>query len=1013
MFDLSGLVRKITGKKEDRRFDLSIDDTGLHFSLEQTELEKCQKGQGSGWLLHQYVLLQMLAEQDIAESTGQGFFIPTEEAVNLDRETARLLELPAPFDGYFLTDVEGQTGAGNFRVRIIPTDRNRFKLPHYSVVGPCLQFGEQERYLLSAPEWLALHALSAHQELPDEERTEHRNLGLIGVLQRAQDQGMTIDLAHFNELKVIHPEKVSLAAEQMADGSLVLTPVFGTEDSPDFIQARMGQIKGVRDVAALRAGKRVICLDEEKLRATHEVLSNRRIPESQVQTFLECPSAFLNSALIDLDTGFSLRVMGAEKFESRSFGSNSTTGSIGWFHNELENANLNKLRALLGKYSEKDLEAILERGVRDGAASLEIEDWTVDLSNPELLREQLAQVIQEQLGKEAETGAGDGDAEPIPESTVRSSLALVESEDVGALLRRQVGEPEYSGVLDYQMFKRTPLPHQEEGIHWMLGLIEKAQQSTALDLYRVSGAGLFDDMGLGKTMQSLSVMHAVLTNPDFNQLTDKPLLVVAPLSLLENWKEEIEKTFEKSPFFDVVVLQTDGDLSRFKVEGAKSEIQQSFDGEHLLTENAIRYSLKVGREYGVERLDMPRRLVLATYQTLRDYQFSMCRVDWSLCLFDEAQNLKTPHILQTRAAKALKAVFKLAITGTPVENTLGDFWSLFDVVQPGLLGTWKHFSETYVPKISETKENALAAFEERLECGERLRQDVGRFMLRRMKDDTLKGLPSKHMFTGIRTVDAPGVTFRPELCGVMSRGQLESYDSVLWQYNNSGPSTVLPLLQQLREVSLHPALLDESTIPNPTNAKEARKIGEESVKIAGVFRILDEIRKRQEKAIIFVTNKKLQRHLKVWLGEIYGISVPIINGETKAGVSKKKLSGDRIDIIGTRSEIVDRFQQQPGFGILIMSPVAAGVGLTIVEANNVIHLERLWNPAREAQATDRVYRIGQTRDVNIYFPAAIHPEVTSFDTHLDTLLSCKIGIKDAVMAPRIVTAESFSGLKNG
>jgi len=208
-------------------------------------------------------------------------------------------------------------------------------------------------------------------------------------------------------------------------------------------------------------------------------------------------------------------------------------------------------------------------------------------------------------------------------------------------------------------------------------------------------------------------------------------------------------------------------------------------------------------------------------------------------------------------------------------------------------------------------------------------------------------------------------------------------------------------------------LLDESTIPNPTNAKEARKIGEESVKIAGVFRIMDEIRKRQEKVIVFVTNKKLQRHLKVWLVQIYGISVPIINGETKAGVSKKKLSGDRIDIIGTRSEIVDRFQQQPGFGILIMSPVAAGVGLTIVEANNVIHLERLWNPAREAQATDRVYRIGQTRDVNIYFPAAIHPEVTSFDTHLDTLLSCKIGIKDAVMAPRIVTAESFSGLKNG
>ena len=132
---------------------------------------------------------------------------------------------------------------------------------------------------------------------------------------------------------------------------------------------------------------------------------------------------------------------------------------------------------------------------------------------------------------------------------------------------------------------------------------------------------------------------------------------------------------------------------------------------------------------------------------------------------------------------------------------------------------------------------------------------------------------------------------------------------------------------------------------------------------------------------------------------MFGLSVDIVNGDTKAVPSKRDSE--------TRKVIIDRFQETPGFGVIIMSPVAAGVGLTVVAANNVIHLERHWNPAKEAQATDRVYRIGQTRDVNVYLPMALHPTTTSFDQKLNGLLVNKVDLSDAVVAPSIIEAQDL------
>ena len=221
----------------------------------------------------------------------------------------------------------------------------------------------------------------------------------------------------------------------------------------------------------------------------------------------------------------------------------------------------------------------------------------------------------------------------------------------------------------------------------------KKRESSQPELI-VNGALLADDMGLGKTYIALVAMSEVYKLPELKNETKKPALIVAPLSLIENWIDESNKTYQDSPFRDIVVLQSNADLKKYKIKGASTETKQAVSQDSSLDSEGIRYSLKVGKNFGNERLDLPERLVVTTYQTLRDYQFSLCKIDWQLVIFDEAQNIKNPNAMQTRAAKGLKANFKLLATGTPVENSLTDYWCLLDTAQPGLLGSYQEFRKS-------------------------------------------------------------------------------------------------------------------------------------------------------------------------------------------------------------------------------------------------------------------------------------------------------------------------------
>jgi SNF2 family DNA or RNA helicase len=376
----------------------------------------------------------------------------------------------------------------------------------------------------------------------------------------------------------------------------------------------------------------------------------------------------------------------------------------------------------------------------------------------------------------------------------------------------------------------------------------------------------------------------------------------------------------------------------------------------------------------------------------------LSRINWSIAAFDEAQNIKNPNALSTIAAKALNADFKLLATGTPVENTLKDFWCLMDTAVPGLLGAWQSFRKTYIVPI--TAVDGEQARQRKQEVGSQLRQVVGDYMLRRTKEDNLKGLPQKKIYAGVNGAS----NFLPVLAAYMNDQQLKAYNSIIAEVHQASAEdkrkVVLPSLHKLKLTSIHHDLLSDISFRDLTQQISQRASG--SSKITALLQLLHDIKKRNEKVLIFTTSKRVQAYVSALVSHEFRVIVETINGETKAVANKKDDA--------TRKGIIDKFQSAPGFGVLIMSPVAAGVGLTVTGANNVIHLERHWNPAKEAQATDRVYRIGQKREVNVYIPIALHPNQKSFDEHLNSLLGNKVDLSNAVVAPYIVEAEDLSGI---
>jgi SNF2 family DNA or RNA helicase/Holliday junction resolvase len=504
--------------------------------------------------------------------------------------------------------------------------------------------------------------------------------------------------------------------------------------------------------------------------------------------------------------------------------------------------------------------------------------------------------------------------------------------------------------------------HQLHGVSWFQHLVSRAPTECR-------GALLADDMGLGKTLQLLTVLARYYED----RPNAAPSLILAPKSLLDNWSNETRKFFTPA-FPNVVVLYGD------ELKARKQPLSLIDD------------QLKAK---GIVDLLKPdwvgdAKLIISSYEVLTNYEFSMARQPFSFVICDEAQRIKTPGTLVTMAAKKLKADFRIACTGTPVENSLADLWCLFDLVQPGLLGSLEAFGKTYRRPI---------------ECGtEELKETLGTLQkliapqtLRRTKADIAGELPSKYFAFKGRQDER--LVFKTQLDDdqrleiqlsehqrILYKGGLKKLQDAAQEPNGKKRVQMsFGALHLMKAVCAEPYCLPGNKFIVDSGGTTAHLAN--SPKLSWMLARLKEVQAAGEKAIIFTELREVQLALHYFLKATFGLRPSIING----------------DSVG-RQAYIDKFSAKQGFDVIILSTLAAGAGLNVTAANHVFHFTRAWNPSKENQATDRAFRIGQERDVYVYCPTVVADDFSTFEVHLDKLLKRKAGLAGATLDDGGLTA---------
>jgi superfamily II DNA or RNA helicase len=428
----------------------------------------------------------------------------------------------------------------------------------------------------------------------------------------------------------------------------------------------------------------------------------------------------------------------------------------------------------------------------------------------------------------------------------------------------------------------TLRPYQLAGVQWLYLL-------TQLRL----GACLADDMGLGKTIQILSLL-LTLKNEAGNKR--KPSLLVAPASLLANWVSEIARF---APSLKARVAHP---------SAAPSEKLHADDAGNPADADML--------------ADVD--LVITSYGFLARSPW-LEAAPWRLVVLDEAQAIKNPAARQTKMVKQLRADTRIALTGTPIENRLGDLWSIFDFINPGLLGSSKQFS-SFVKGLADRPHGSYGP----------LRELVRPYILRRLKTDrsVIADLPDKTEVKAFCALSRRQAALYQQTVEELAR-QLENVDGL------QRKGMVLAFLMRLKQICNHPSQwLGDGAWTEKDSGKFVR-----------LRDIVEVIAARQEKVLIFTQFKETTAPLAAFLGSVFGRAGLVLHGETE--VKKRK-------------ELVRRFQEDENIPFFVLSLKAGGAGLNLTAASHVIHFDRWWNPAVENQATDRAFRIGQTKNVLVH-----------------------------------------------
>jgi non-specific serine/threonine protein kinase len=431
--------------------------------------------------------------------------------------------------------------------------------------------------------------------------------------------------------------------------------------------------------------------------------------------------------------------------------------------------------------------------------------------------------------------------------------------------------------------KATLRPYQQAGVRWLYLL-------TTLGL----GACLADDMGLGKTIQVLSLLLVLKRQGRAERRASLPerhaSLLVAPASLLANWAAEIDRF---APSLKALIAHP-----------------SAMPGIEL-------QALEPARLAGVD-------LVITSYATLLRLP-RLASASWRVAVLDEAQAIKNPNAKQTRAVQQLDAQVRIALTGTPVENRLGDLWSIFNFINPGLLGSGKAFTR-FTKRLAERPHNPYGP----------LRELVRPYILRRLKTDksVIADLPDKTEVKAFCHLSPKQAALYQQAVGELA-AQLEDAEGI------ARKGVVLSYLMRFKQICNHPSQwLGDGAWAEADSGKLAR-----------LREIAEVIAAKQEKALVFTQFRETTAPLAAFLGSVFGRAGLVLHGETQ---------------VKKRQELVQRFQEDEAVPFFVLSLKAGGAGLNLTAATHVVHFDRWWNPAVENQATDRAFRIGQTKNVLVH-----------------------------------------------
>ena len=497
-----------------------------------------------------------------------------------------------------------------------------------------------------------------------------------------------------------------------------------------------------------------------------------------------------------------------------------------------------------------------------------------------------AQAVLDQSNEQLDLSVEDALRLSTGDTKTLAKLPVVKFESTGVLsglLDNLSDNKAVEPVNNIKGFVGELRPYQAKGVGWL----------SFLETWGL-GACLADDMGLGKTIQLI----AFLLNLKQENGLEKPTLLVCPTSVINNWEREVKKF---APKLKTIIHHGD------KRSQGKTFVKQ--------VEN--------------------KQLVITSYSLIPRDLKTLSGMEWQGVVLDEAQNIKNPAAKQSQAIREIPAGFRIALTGTPVENRLTELWSILDFLNPGFLGNRNFFQKRFAVPIEKYGDRESLNI---------LRSLTQPFILRRLKTDQniIQDLPEKqemNVFCGLSSEQA-------ELYQQLvdkSLSEIEDSEGIKRR------GLILTLLLRLKQLCNHPELVN-----NDRSKKEhiTENFGDRSGKLLRLEEMLEEIVDEGDRALIFTQFSQWGKMLKPYLEEKLKGEVLFLYGSTRREA---------------RQEMVDRFQNEPnGPKIFILSLKAGGIGLNLTRANHVFHVDRWWNPAVENQATDRAFRIGQKRNVQVH-----------------------------------------------